>query len=130
MIEIKKGLWKFHEGNYYRNNGTEWKRYGIDDNCTINLFNLYKKGLNLLEDDINDLHPVFALLFLEIYGLRKMKIYDAKMNKIIWKIEDFRNWSIHVRTNNSGKVNVSQDILLKIKIIINYINDNPKILNP
>lgn len=90
---------------------------------------------NVAKNEISQMHPMIALRTLQKFGFREHEVYDSVSKMNIKKVETVDHWI----TNQLSKqftdielVNIikTNDKLLEyLKLLVEYINANPAILN-
>lgn len=81
--------------------------------------------------EINQMHGAIAVRTLQRHGFRKYKVFDNTLGMQIYKIEDCDHWLEHVaKKNGIDPIADGVEFILKyLCLLVQYVNQNPGILN-
>lgn len=88
-------------------------------------------------EDIKNIHPVLALRILQQFGFRKYQSADNAAGMQLWKVESVSHWLENYMTKKFKAVDVQNMIkaddqyhlLSYLRLLTQYVNANPAILN-
>ncbi|ARF09381.1 hypothetical protein Indivirus_1_4 [Indivirus ILV1] len=106
------------------------------DTCLRDLMT-QKDFFKVAVEDIKNIHPVLALRILQQFGFRKYQVHDSTAGMQLWKVESVNHWLENYMTKKFTSQDVSDMIkqndqyhlLSYLKLVSQYVNANPAILN-
>lgn len=92
--------------------------------------------LDIVKQEINNIHPEIAIHTLEKFGFKIYTTYDTFYGKDIRKIERVKNWINNYLAHKFSQkqienlINENRSLLDYFDLLSQYINQNPNLLNP
>lgn len=104
---------------------------------------MWRRGdfYKISKEEIKNMHPLVAIRTLQKFGFRNRPVYDPELKMEIKKVESVENWIKDVlskawgqKKTNDGRtlqsiLESNENVLNYLKLIVEYVNSNPAILN-